>query len=154
MPITFKNNTLYLPLFEAKQIKNGFLVPILFNVSNCLIENTDFPFDFKRSEPEYPISISEEDLNTISEKYNINSFSCKNHNDNLQTYQLAQFGHYLGDATHCSEYVPTPFGFYPGLNINIEHQFNVKPILSIIKNIQLTRHDENNWFWLIEIQRI
>lgn len=153
MTITFKNNTLYLPIFEARQIKEGVLVPLLFEVSNCLVEGTDFQFDLKRSEPFYPSSIREKELNTIAEKYNLNSFSCKHNNSNLQTYQLAQFWHYLGDATHCSEYVPTPFGFYPGLTITIENQFNVKPISSIIQNVKLTRNNEEKWFWLIEIQR-
>lgn len=154
MTIQFENNILQLSIVEAKSIAKGETVPILFEIGSYSCLHEDYVFNFKNSEPFYPVSILEDEKNTVAEKYNLNSSACiYDENNRMQTYQLATFWHFLGDATHCSDYVPTPFNFYPGMNISIENKYNVKPTSAYIKNIRLTRANLEKWFWLVEIER-
>lgn len=155
MTPTFDNNILQLNLFEATNIAKGETVPILFNIGQYCCSGENIIFDFEDSEPCYPVSVLEKEKNTVAEKYHLHSDSCSyDENNRMQTYQLATFWHFLGDATHCSEYVPTPFNFYPGMTINIENKYNVKPTPAYIKNIQLTRQNNEKWFWLVEIEKL
>lgn len=155
MKITFENNILYLPIVEAKEIKEGLTVPLLFEMTDYFIHGTKINFDFRHSDSVYPSVILDREKITLAEKYFLNSASCQiNEQERTITYQLAQFWHYLGDGTHHSEFVPTPFGFYPGLTITIENRYNVKPTNAIVKNIKLTRVNEEKWLWLVEIQKL
>lgn len=155
MTITFENNTLQLNLFEANTIKKGETASLLFSIGEYFCFREKHIFRFENSEPNYPVSLLDDEKNIIAEQYNLNSASCSyDEHNRLKTYQLATFWHFLGDATHCSDYVPTPFGFYPGMNINIENKYNVKPTPAYIKNIRLTRQNTDKWFWLVEIEKL
>lgn len=155
MKNSFENNILQLNIFEAKQIKKGITVGILFAIGEHCCSDEKYIFNFEDSEPYYPVHILDKEKILVTEKYNLDSESCNyDENNKMQTYQLATFWHFLGDATHCSEYVKTPFGFYPGMNIHVENKYNVKPFAAYIKNIRLTRMNEEKWFWLVDIERL
>lgn len=157
MPITFENNILYLSIVEAKSIKEGEIVPFLFEVEEALIANYQPPhkFDFRDSEPQYPSILSDKEKSRLAEKYQLNPNACQQDKHNRTvSYQLALFWHFVGDGTHHSEHIKTPFGFYPGQTLVIENRYNVKPTPAFIKNIRLTRFNEEKWFWLVEIERL
>ena len=155
MKVTFENNTLYLPIVEAKNIKVGLATSILFEIPETKISDYNALFNFENSEPSYPCVLLPNEKSKLAEKYKLNSAAIKiKENDLSQCYQLAVFWHFLGDATHHSDYVNTPFGFYPGLEIQIENRYNVKPTNAFIKDIQLTRLNSDKWFWLVVIERI
>ena len=155
MEVTFENNILYLPRVEAKQIKEGLTVPLLFKIPDVNIEGSKIAFQFEESDPDYPCVILDKEKSKLAEKYQLNSDACQiNENDRTVSYQLALFWHYMGDGTHHSDYVKTPFGFYPGLQIEIENRYNVKKTPAFVKNIKLTRVNSEKWFWLVEIAKL
>lgn len=157
MPITFENNILSLPIVEARDIKDGEIVPLLFEIEDAFIDNCQqlYKFDFRNSEPQYPSILSDTEKTRLAEKYQLNSHACQQDKHNRTvSYQLAIFWHFVGDGTHHSEHIKTPFGFYPGFSLVIENKYNVKPTPAFIKSIRLTRFNEEKWFWLVEIEKL
>jgi len=154
MKFTYENNILYLPIVEAKSLRENKSVSILFEVEPTLVDGSSYPFRYQGSEPFYPANLLKKDLNKIAEKYSLESSACKHEDRFTLSYQLAYFWHFLGDGTHHSEPVLTPFGFYPGKIITIENRYNVKPMDVLVKDIQLTRFDESTWYWLVTLSSI
>lgn len=154
MEIRFENNTLYLPMMEARDIESGIIVPILFELPDTYVRGTTTLFKYEWSDPTYPHRIPHRSRQLFTKKYNLSDAAFKDGGGLMTSvYQLADFCHYMGDATHSSEPVKTPFGFYPGLKITIEHCYNVKPFPAIVKGIRLTRLNEGKWFWLVEFKK-
>lgn len=155
MKVTFEDDVLYLPIVEAKSIQEGKTVSLLFNIPDCYIHNTNRIFELKNSEPCYPAIIVNKEKEKIADSYCLKSAACQSDgNDRIRAYQLVQFWHYVGDGTHCSDFVSTPFGFYPGLQVTIENRYNVKPTPVIVTDITLTRVAEEKWYWMIVLQKL
>ncbi len=154
MKFTYENTILYLPIVEAKSLRDGNEVSILFEVSPTFVSGSHHSFHYDGSEPVYPANLFQKELNKIAEKYSLESSACKHEERFILSYQLAYFWHFMGDGTHHSEPVLTPFGFYPGQIVTIENRYNVKPMDVIVKKIDLTSFDESKWYWLITLSSI
>ena len=155
MNFTYQNNILYLPCVEGRSLQRGKSVSILFEVDASFIAGTKHPFNYDGSTPKYPTRVKKtSDENVIPEKYKIDLLNEKINENYEFSFEYAEFWHYLGDGTYHSELVPTPYRFKIGQHIIVENRYNVPPLEVKVEDIQLTRVDERNWFWLVTLSSL
>jgi hypothetical protein len=145
-----ENNTLYVPYVEAKNLKEKSVVNLLFKIPQVKIFGKDMNFNFNNAEPVYPIAVSTQlkNLLKIEDKDMIIEGNKK------LSYRYVEFWHFLGDGTHYSEPIPTPYNFYPGKELLIENKYNYKAVKCVVTDISLVRVTFNEWFWNIQIHKI
>ena len=67
-----------------------------------------------------------------------------------------KFWNYLGDGTHCSRLVRTPFGLVKDHVLQAENRYSREPLFAQVTNIGMTRirEEKDAWVWELTLQRI
>lgn len=141
--------TLNIPRQEARLLEDTGAVTLLFPVEAVKIEGYDELFCCgNATEANYP---------AIDSAPNPDFDAVLDESVTWARYRLrtaAQLWNFMGDATHCSELIPTPYRLKAGDALIVENQLNVSPFSAVVKNIAFVRvQGASMWAWLVSLER-
>jgi hypothetical protein len=157
----FENNTLQLPYAEGKEIANSGSVTLLYPVSTPIgIAHYDGTFQFDRdTEGRFPAIATVHADGKFHE--DLSAFKTRlwdGVGDEVQRFNVlnaGRFWNFLGDGTHSSTLVKTPFGLCVGDELQVENRYNVAPLKARVHDIALLRvQDVNTWMWRLTLNAI
>ena len=145
-----------LPVYDAKKLQAGNDVTLLFEIPVPKINgyNSLFRFDYD-TDVHFPAILScAKDRNTIFPEVVIEKKEICDGRKTDYTLNACVFWCFLGDATHCSEFVSTPYFLIKGQEIIVENRYNVPKMNCIVTDIQMVRDNELRWFWSISLRKL
>jgi hypothetical protein len=157
----FVNNTLQLPYAEGKKIANSGSVTLLYQVSTPIgIAHYDGTFRFERdTEGDVPaIATVHADGKFHEDLSGFKTQLRDSVGDAIQRFDVlnaGRFWNFLGDGTHSSTLVKTPFGLSVGDELEVENRYNVPPLKARVRDIALLRvQGVNTWMWSVILDAI
>lgn len=144
-----ESQTLTVPHYVFLKLYNNQSVFVVFELSEKIqcFDSSDL-FKMKGCEAQYPAFLSKREIPALKEKFNIQSISegsCE---------QLGVFWQYLGDATHHSEYISTPFMLKIGDNFFVSAVGYSGKIKVKVTHMDLIINDKEKWQWLLKIEPV
>lgn len=137
-----------LPRYEAEKLKKEDKLNLLYLIEEVYVDTAHLSeecppilFDLNlNTEPMFPaIKITNFADGTFSRK----------------TINAVCFWNYMGDGTHCSNFIYPPFNLHEGDIVTIENKYNVKPFPAIVTSIEINRIlPTKQWAWSISFKNI
>lgn len=137
---------------QASSLDKGQNAVLAFKLPEVAIEGVagQYLFNYENSEPHYPVEEQPEKVPSIAADSAQKKHFYKN---KVELSQFARFWHFVGDATHCSDLVPTPNLWYPGLQIEVENKYNYPAFTVFVKDIVLAQTADNSWVWVVTLSK-
>ena len=147
-----EDNIYQLSCFQASELSQGRAIKLIFNLPDTAVDGASMQgtkFNFKRSEPSYPVHEHPDDVPAQASPA---AQKASYYAHRVELTQYARFWHYLGDATHRSELVPTPHMWHPGLRIDVENKYNYPEFSALVKDISLAQTPDQSWVWVVTLE--
>ena len=151
-------NTLQLPCAEARRLFEAGQVTLLYAIPTPHIEGTrELMHTDRHTEAGYPalaVTYSDRPAQDLS-GFRPTPYDSAQGWARVALYDAAWLVNYLGDGTHCSELIPSPFHLVPGDTLTVENRYNVDPFTARVKDLAVTRvQSANTWMWQLTLERL
>jgi hypothetical protein len=142
---------LLLPRSEAKQIQAGRPARLLFPVDDA-ISTPDHPFRASASsDAQFPACTKLAELPVRDSRPAWVTGPVSEHGY-VDVNNAGRLWNFLGDATHCTQLLQTPYGLVEGQELTLENRYNVPATPARVTRIELLRvQTDGPWYWLVEL---